>query len=89
MGNVDRSKETVLTLSATFQGSDLVTVPSEAAPNGAALILIDGMFYQILSVHSANVLATLVTYDCKAFGPTDAPVICNAYTNASTATYAL
>lgn len=33
------------------------------------------MFYQIVSVHSANVLATMVTYDCKALGPNDAPVI--------------
>ena len=78
LGYVDKSKETVLTLAATYQGSHLVTVLSEVAPNGAALILIDGVFYQIVSVHSANVLATMVTYDCKALGQNDAPVIRNA-----------
>lgn len=78
LGYVDKSKETVLTLAATYQGSHLVTVLSEVAPNGAALILIDGVFYQIVSVHSANVLATMVTYDCKALGQNDAPMICNA-----------
>lgn len=78
LGYVDKTKETVLTLSASYQGSHLVTVLSEVAPNGAALILIDGVFYQIVSVHSANVLATMVTYDCKALGPNDAPVIRNA-----------
>lgn len=78
LGYVDKTKETVLTLAATYQGSHLVTVLSEVAPNGAALILIDGVFYQIVSVHSANVLATMVTYDCKALGPNDAPVIRNA-----------
>ncbi|MCT4555853.1 MAG: hypothetical protein N4A53_14285 [Pelagimonas sp.] len=78
LGYVDKTKETVLTLSATYQGSHLVTVLSEVAPNGAALILIGGVFYQIVSVHSANVLSTMVTYDCKALGPNDAPVIRSA-----------
>lgn len=78
LGYVDKSKETVLTLSAAYQGSHLVTVLSEVAPNGAALILIDGVFYQIVSVHSANVLATMVTYDCRALCPNDTPVIRNA-----------
>lgn len=78
LGYVDKTKETVLTLSATYQGSHLVTVLSEMAPNGAALILIDSVFYQIVSVHSANVLATIVTYDCKALSASQAPVIRNA-----------
>lgn len=78
LGYVDKSKETILTLAATYQGSHLVTVLSEVAPNGAALILIDGVFYQIVSVHSSNVLATMVTYDCRALDATDAPVIRNA-----------
>lgn len=75
LGFVDKSKETVLTLSPSYQGSHLVTVLSEMAPSGAALLLIDGVFYQIVSVHSANVLATQVTYDCKSLSTTDAPVI--------------
>lgn len=78
LGYVDKTKETVLTHSATYKGSHLVTVLSEVAPNGAALILMDGVFYQIVSVHSANVLATMVTYDCKALGLNDVPVIRNA-----------
>jgi hypothetical protein len=64
VGYVDRSRETVLTLGPSYVGSHLVTVLSEVAPNGAALILLDGAFYQINSVHSSNVLATLITYDC-------------------------
>jgi len=78
LGYVDKSKETVLTFGPSYLGSHLVTVLSEVAPNGAALILIDGVFYSIVSVHSANVLATLITYDCNALGPSDAPVIRNA-----------
>ncbi|WP_323783430.1 hypothetical protein [Thalassovita sp.] len=78
LGYIDKTKETVLTLAATYQGSHLVTVLSEVAPNGAALILIDSTFYQIVSVHSSNVLATMVTYDCRALDATDAPTIRNA-----------
>ena len=75
LGYVDRSRETVLTLGPSYVGSHLVTVLSEVAPNGAALILLDGAFYQINSVHSSNVLATLITYDCTSLSTTDAPVI--------------
>ena len=78
LGYVDKSKETVLTFGPSYLGSHLVTVLSEVAPNGAALILIDGVFYSIVSVHSANILATMITYDCNALGPSDAPVIRNA-----------
>lgn len=78
LGYVDKSRETVLTLGPSYVGSHLVTVLSEVAPNGAALILLDGVFYQINSVHSANVLGTAITYDCTSLSTTDAPVIRNA-----------
>ena len=63
LGYMDKSRETVLTLGPSYVGSHLVTVLSEVAPNGAALFLLDRVFYQINSVHSANVLGTAITYD--------------------------
>ncbi len=78
LGYVDRSRETVLTLGPSYVGSHLVTVLAGIVPNGAALILMDGAFYQINSVHSSNVLATLITYDCTSLSTTDDPVIRNA-----------
>lgn len=75
---MDKSRETVLTLGPSYVGSHLVTVLSEVAPNGGALIFRDGVFYQINSVHSANVQGTALTYDCTSLSTTDAPVIRNA-----------
>ena len=75
LGYIDRSKETVLTLGQGYSGACLVTVLSEVAPNGAALILLDGVFYQIGHVHSADALGTSITYACTSLSITDAPVI--------------
>lgn len=75
LGYVDRSKETVLTLGPGYVGKALVTILSEVAPNGAALILLDGVFYQIEAVHSADALGTSVTYACTSLADDDAPLI--------------
>lgn len=75
LGFVDRTRETTLTLGPSYVGSAIVTVLSEVAPNGAALVLVDGRLYQINSVHSSDVVATCIRYVCTSLADTDAPVI--------------
>lgn len=71
-GYADKSKETVLTSSVSYEGSHLLTIISETAPNGLGLILLDGTFYGVLSVHSSDALGVSLTLDCASL-PADQP----------------
>jgi hypothetical protein len=64
--------------SNSYQGDVRVTVLSIAPPNGVALILLDGAFYVVDSVISADALQATVKYACNALPVTDAPNIRNA-----------
>lgn len=71
-GYADKSKETVFTSNNTYEGSHLVTVITDHAPNGLALILLGDVFYTVHSVHSSDVLGISLTLDCTSL-PTDEP----------------
>lgn len=74
-GFVDRAKETTFTINETYQGDTVITVLSEVSPNGAAMILIGGVFYGISTVHSADAAQVTMRYVCNALSETDAPTI--------------
>jgi len=71
-GYADKSKETVLTGSQTYEGSHLVTVITDYAPNGLSLILLGDVFFTVCSVHSSDVLGVSITLDCNSL-PADEP----------------
>lgn len=77
-GYADKSKETVFTASQTYEGSHLVTVISDYAPNGLALILLRDVFYIVHSVHSSDVLGVSLTLDCTSLPADEPPNIRNA-----------
>ncbi|WP_420010421.1 hypothetical protein [Tateyamaria sp.] len=77
-GYADKSKETVFTASQTYEGSHLVTVISDYAPNGLALILLGDVFYVVHSVHSSDVLGVSLTLDCTSLPADEPPNIRNA-----------
>lgn len=77
-GYVDRTKETNLTVAASYEGSHRVTIVSDVAPNGFALILLDGVFYAVLSVHAGDVLGVSLTLDCTSLPADEPPNIRNA-----------
>lgn len=74
-GYADKSKETVFTSNDTYEGSHLVTVITDIAPNGLSLILLGDAFYTVHSVHSSDVLGVSVTLDCTAIPANEPPNI--------------
>lgn len=74
-GFIDRTKETTFTATPTYEGATIVTILSEVAPNGAAVVLIEDTFYSIHSVHSADAMGISVRYVCHALPETDLPLI--------------
>ena len=72
---IDRTKETLFDASETYQGSHLVAVLSDVPPNALALIKVEGRFYSVNSLHSADVLNVAVRYDCNAMADDEAPTI--------------
>lgn len=71
-GYVDRTKETNLTVAASYEGSHRITIVSDVAPNGLAIVLLDGVFNSVLSVHAGDVLGVSTTLDCVSL-PADEP----------------
>ncbi len=72
---IDRTKETMFDASDTYQGSHLVAVLSDVPPNTLALIKVEGRFYSVNSLHSADVMNVAVRYDCNAMADDEAPTI--------------
>lgn len=74
-GFVDLTAETDFTTAVSYEGNARVTVISDAAPNGVALILLEDTFYAVQSVVSADALQATVKYACTGLSETDAPII--------------
>ncbi|MBV7393261.1 hypothetical protein [Mameliella sediminis] len=77
-GYVDMSRETTLTAAQTYEGDHLLTVLTAEAPNGVALILLDGRFYTVQRVQAGDALGVSVTFACNSIPDDEPPEIRNA-----------